>query len=249
MPGFTVLAQVKTEIDAYPHPIGHLRFNTSQLSFKYINSTETKTDTLKMFNEWNKPMNLSFTKLPEYITCKAVPENLKPNQKGYILITYNATKRNDFGSIYDRIIIETNDSIQAEKTVSISANIVEDFSKMTPEQLKKSAKIKSEKTTYDFGTITQGDKVDCDFVFSNIGKSELIIRKTKGSCGCTVGTPENSNLKPGESSKLHVTFNSAGKSGQQSKTITITCNDPTNSSAIITITGKVELKTEPTPNK
>jgi hypothetical protein len=249
--GLTALGQKTTD---YPNPIGNLKFNTSQLSFQNINNTDTKTDTIKVMNDWNKPMTLLFSKLPEYIKCKAVPDKLNPKQKGYILVTYDASKRNDFGYIYDRMPIETNDSAQAEKFVNISVNIVEDFSKMTPEQLANAPKIKFDKTTYEFGTIKEGDKIETDFKFTNEGKSDLIIRKTKGSCGCTVGNPEKSTLKPGESTNLHVTFNSAGKSGPQTKTVTVTTNDPANSSAMITITGKVDKKDEPvkqveTPNK
>ena len=241
MTGFSVLAQVKTPKDLYPNPMGNLRFISPQVNLQNVNNTDTKTDTLKMYNDWTKTMTMSFSKLPDYITVKAVPESLKPGQKGYVLVTYNAQKRNDYGYMYDRFTIQTNDSLQPEKTVTISVNIVEDFSKLTPEQLLNAPKIKFENPTYDFGTIKQGDKAEYDFVFTNVGKSELIIRKTKGSCGCTVGTPEKSNLMPGESSKMHVTFNSAGKSGEQSKTVTVTCNDPSNAAAMVTIKGKVEV--------
>jgi len=243
--GFTALAQEKTTKELYPNAVGNLWFNQSMISMQNVNNTDSKTDTLKMYNDWTKPMNLSIAALPDYMTCKVVPEILKPKQKGYVLITYNAAKRNDFGYMNDRFTLTTNDSVQAEKTVSLSVNIMEDFSKWTPEQLANAAKITIDSIKFDFGTINQGDKVEHDFTFRNTGKSDLIIRKTKGSCGCTVGTPEKSTLKPGESSKLHVTFNSAGKSGQQSKTVTITCNDPKNSTAIITLTGKVEVKTAP----
>ena len=195
-----------------------------------------------MISTFSQPMTISFTKVPDYITCKAVPEVLKPNQKGYILFTYNAAKRNDFGQINEYVTLETNDSMQPQKQLYIVADIMEDFSKYTPEQLANAPKISIENATFEFGTINQGDKIEHDFTFSNKGKSDLIIRKTRGSCGCTVGTPEKSTLKPGESSKIHVVFNSAGKSGQQNKTITLTCNDPSNSSAVITLTGKVDVK-------
>jgi len=248
--GLTTLAQQQKQ-NEYPNPIGNLKFNTSQVNLQNVNNTDKKTDTLKMMNDWNKKMTLSFTKLPEYIQCTAVPATLKPQQKGYILVTYDASKRNDFGYLYDRVSIQTDDSLQPEKFINVSVNIVEDFSKLTPEQLANAPKIKFDKTTYDFGTIKEGDKIETDFKFSNEGKTDLVIRKTKGSCGCTVGNPEKSTLKPGESTNMHVTFNSQGKSGQQNKTVTVTCNDPANSSAMLTITGKVDKKEEPqqTPQK
>jgi hypothetical protein len=176
-----VEAHQKTEADNYPNPIGNLRFINSQIAIQNINNTDQKTDTLKMYNDWGKPMNLSFTTLPEYITCKAIPEVLNPKQKGYILVTYDAAKRKDFGYIYDRFSITTNDTNQAEKAISISANIVEDFSKLTPQQLKDAAKIKFETLTYNFDTLTEGKDIEYDFKFTNTGKEDLFIRKVKGS--------------------------------------------------------------------
>jgi hypothetical protein len=195
-------------------------------------------------------MTMSISNLPIYITCKLVPDKqLNPKQKGMVIVTYDASKRNDFGYVNDQFTLLTNDSIQPEKTIKISANIVEDFSKLTPEQLQNAPKITFENSTYNFGTIREGDKVEHDYTFSNTGKSELIIRKTKVSCGCTAGTPEKTNLKPGESSKIHVIFNSAGKSGQQRKTITIICNDPSNSTAIINLEGTIDKKETPNPQE
>ena len=39
---------------------------------------------------------------------------------------------------------------------------------------------------YNFGTIKQGDVVNRDFDFTNIGKEPIIISEAHGSCGCTV---------------------------------------------------------------
>ena len=176
-----VEAHVKSEADNYPNVVGNLRFNAYQVGIQNVNSTDTKTDTLKMYNDWGKSMSISFNSLPDYIKCKAVPENLPSKQKGYILVTYDAAKRNDFGAVNDRFSITTNDSAQAEKSVSVAANIIEDFSKLTPQQLKDAAKIKFETLTYNFDTIAEGKDVVYDFKFTNTGKTDLFIRKVKGS--------------------------------------------------------------------
>ncbi len=175
-----VVARQRTIEDDYPQKIGNLRFASSQIVFQNIANTATQTDTMKMYNEWKQVMTFGFTKLPTYITVKAVPEKLKPGQKGYLLITYDAAKRNDFGFIYDRFTFESNDSVQAEKTVSVSANIIEDFASWTPEQMAKAPKVKFANTTYDFGTSKEGTPVEYDFVVTNEGENDLYIRKVKG---------------------------------------------------------------------
>jgi len=240
-----VQPMVKSEADNYPNKIGNLGFNTSLIALNNINNTDSRTDTVKFFNEWVKPIIFTFTSLPEYITCKAFPASVMPGKKGYILVTFDASKSKEFGSINDRFAITTTDSLQPVKFIYISGNIIEDFSKWTPEQLKNAPKIRFEKQVYDFGTIKSGDKIEYDFKFTNIGKSELVIRNTKGSCGCTVATVEKLKIQPGDSSVVKVVFNSAGKSGEQHKTVTITCNDPSNASTVLNIQGKVEKTVTP----
>ena len=82
-----------------------------------------------------------------------------------------------------------------------------------------------EKTVYDWGTLKEGEKTETDFKFTNTGKTDLIITRIKGSCGCTV--PSNwkkEPIKPGETSSFHVTFNSRNKPNRQQKTVTVSCN-------------------------
>ncbi|HNW89802.1 MAG TPA: DUF1573 domain-containing protein [Bacteroidales bacterium] len=235
-----VIPKPKALADAFPVVVGNMRMETSQFNFGNSKNTEIRTDTLNIINVWNKPMNLGFKDMPGYITAKAIPEILKPNKAGMIILTYDVAKRNEWGYVFDRITLATNDSLQPDKTINISQNISEDFSKMTPEELAKAAKIKFDNTTFDFGTAKQGDKVECAFVFRNEGENDLIIRKVKASCGCTATNPEKTTLKKGEESKINATFNTAGKSGKQYKSITIITNDPVNSTTILNIQGTVE---------
>ena len=84
--------------------------------------------------------------------------------------------------------------------------------------------MKFEKDVYEFGTITEGQKVAYDFVFENKGESPLIIKNAAASCGCTVPEWPKDPILPGEKGKINVVFNSAGKSGLQDKVVTITAN-------------------------
>jgi hypothetical protein len=84
--------------------------------------------------------------------------------------------------------------------------------------------IKFEEELFEFGEITQGEKVEHTFMFTNTGEADLIVTSAKGSCGCTVPDYPKQPLKPGESAPIKVTFDPAGKSGMQSKTVTLTTN-------------------------
>ncbi len=93
-------------------------------------------------------------------------------------------------------------------------------------EVKGTTEITFENTEHDFGTITQGDKVTYDFKFKNTGKSELLIKDAKGSCGCTVPEYPKDPISPGQEDIIKVSFNSAGKIGDQIKSVTLFCNIP-----------------------
>jgi hypothetical protein len=77
---------------------------------------------------------------------------------------------------------------------------------------------------YNFGTINQGEVVSHTFKFKNTGSEPLIITDAKATCGCTVPKKPTEPIAPGETGELVVEFNSAGKSGAQTKQVTVTAN-------------------------
>lgn len=86
------------------------------------------------------------------------------------------------------------------------------------------AAFKFDKDSYDFGQITEGEKVSYAFAFKNTGTEPMIITGATATCGCTVPEYPHEPIAPGADGKISVTFNSAGKSGMQNKVITVTAN-------------------------
>ena len=93
-------------------------------------------------------------------------------------------------------------------------------------------------TSYNFGEIQQGESVTHDFILKNTGDADLIISAAKGSCGCTVPEWPKNPIAKGEDAVIKVTFNSAGKSGKQNKTVTLVTNAIPNTK-VLTINGNV----------
>jgi hypothetical protein len=84
--------------------------------------------------------------------------------------------------------------------------------------------IKFEKDVYDFGKITEGEKVSYDFSFTNTGGTPLIISDASATCGCTVPEVPKEPILPGATATIKVVFSSAGKVGLQDKVVTVTAN-------------------------
>jgi len=106
--------------------------------------------------------------------------------------------------------------------------------------IRSSPKITFEETTYDFGKVERGKKITHYFNFKNTGDEVLEIIKVKKSCGCQLAKTTKKYLKPGESAKIMVVYDSKGYSGAVSKIVTVKSNDPANPEVTLTIKGFVE---------
>lgn len=88
-------------------------------------------------------------------------------------------------------------------------------------------------TEHNFGDILENQKVETTYEFTNTGKVDLLINDCQAACGCTVPEWPKTPIKPGESGKIKVVFDSAGKAGMNNKIVTVRAN---------TKEGSVELK-------
>ena len=104
----------------------------------------------------------------------------------------------------------------------------------------KQAYIAFDTTTIELGTFSEDSAVvECSFNFTNTGDAPLIIHQALASCGCTIPTYTRIPIQPGESGKIDVTYNGAGKlPGRFKKTITVRTN-ASNAVVKIYITGEM----------
>jgi len=102
-----------------------------------------------------------------------------------------------------------------------------------------------EKATHDFGDITQGDKVEHVFKFTNTGTEPVVITNVQVTCGCTLpkSWPRDPIL-PGGKGEIAVAFNSTGKSGKQNKVVTVVSNAANADGGQIVFTANVLVKVQ-----
>ncbi len=88
---------------------------------------------------------------------------------------------------------------------------------------KDKGEMKFEKTRHNFGVFSQDTAVvSHEFVFTNVGKSPLIIHQANASCGCTVPEYTLEPIMPGEKGKISVTYNGKNRRpGVFRKSVTI----------------------------
>ncbi len=231
----------RTVEDDLPTLLGGIRVKYRAFNMGKVLNNEAVTKEFVVYNSTEKP--IVFTKEiegPTYVSIAFLPETLAPKEKGKIVVTYDGKGKNDLGFMSENVVFTTNEEgDEARKSLSIYADINEYFAPMTEEEALKAPHLGIDKLVHNFGSINIGDVVTTTFVLTNTGKQPLNIRKTKTSCGCTVPQLEKEDLKPGKSVELKVTFNSTGRKGNQTKTVTIYSNDPTKPIQKVTIKAKI----------
>ncbi|MEJ6589763.1 MAG: DUF1573 domain-containing protein [Crocinitomicaceae bacterium] len=102
--------------------------------------------------------------------------------------------------------------------------------------------LKFDKEQHDFGKIKEDTDNKTVFRVTNTGKSPLIIKDVKASCGCTTPSKPTKPIAPGKSDKIEVVFHpKVGQLNKQSKTIRVTANTEPKET-VLTISAVVEKK-------
>jgi hypothetical protein len=77
---------------------------------------------------------------------------------------------------------------------------------------------------HDFGKVAEGEKVSYTFTFDNKGTANLILSSATTTCGCTVPKYDTKPVPPEANGNLEVVFDTSGRNGMQTKTITVKSN-------------------------
>jgi len=237
-----VIAREKTVEDIFIFPVGSIRFESNHLAFTNVKKTEKKIRVMQVINPSDSLVKIEFEAQAPYLTLKAKPETLKPGQKGIIEGTYDATKHGGWGNVSDMVRIKLNGVLQENVYYYVSANLVEDFSSLSKADLENAPIFKLASSTVDLGKIPGSTAKEVEFKFINAGKSDLIIRYVKPTCGCTAVQQgkEGIGIKPGQSSSIKAVFNSGAYKGRVTKAIYVYTNDPKNSEVILMLNADVE---------
>lgn len=104
------------------------------------------------------------------------------------------------------------------------------------------AEISFSEYEHDFGRITEGEKVAHIFTFENKGPGNLVIASASTSCGCTVTKYNRNPIPAGKGGSLEVVFDSSGRNGIQTKTVSVQSNSKTQ---VVVLKITAEIISEP----
>ena len=233
----------KYELAGYKAGKGELRAKEYNVRIEVTNKS-AHYDTIRLRNFWEDGRAMSIqTELPAYIqeAGRSFGQELRAGEEGYIVFKYDGTARNTWGRTRDKIILNTNDTIEPKKYIHYDVNIREDFSQMSQKDMEKAPKAEFSKVVFKFDTIAQQTLATDVITIKNTGKTPLIIRKIE-----TSGVPALSykastmTIEPNQSADLELTFKAQSRRGRQNASFDIITNCPSNPIQTIKVEGFIK---------
>ena len=228
------------EDEKLEYNIGDLHLQSKHLNLGYVFKGELAEKSMVIKNQGNHPLELVLENVPSYIDAFVKPKVLKPGEFGRIEVYLHSDKTDEWDVIMKKIDVVINNKKDEDAKLAITANIREDFSKLTPDQLANAPEAVFLTNTVNFDTLKNKKPVNCKFLLENRGNSNLIVRAVIPSCGCTAAKPDKLVLKPGDHAYIQAVFNPKGWDSNINKAITVITNDPKNYKQYLWIKGFVE---------
>jgi len=183
-------------------------------------------------------------------TCKCITTSLDRNEIGLadsakLAVTYIGGKK---GPAEEYVYLSSNDETTPEFRITIAIDkkvpplIFPNLSSVDVSNKNRPADspiISFNEMSHNFGDVPKGNVVGYNFVVTNKGKSTLHIKRIRTSCGCTAALLDKNKLEAGESSTIHVEFDSATENGNVNRTIEVLSNDPVSEKTTLNINARV----------
>jgi len=102
---------------------------------------------------------------------------------------------------------------------------------------------------YDFGVMDLDAEMSHDFVIKNIGEGVLRLRKGKTSCRCTLSELKTTEVPPGGSTKVTLTWSGNEALGPYRQTATIHTNDLARPRIELIVSGRITAAARAVPRE
>lgn len=234
--------------EEYTIQMGDLRLKSRAINFGSMKKGDVQTREIEYANHTDHEINveLAVRDADKFLYTQTTLKTLKPQETGKFVITFDTKECKLYGPVEAKLYAVVNGvkSITEEFEINIKADVAEDFSSLTEEQLS-SAPIAELENTIDFGTLAAGKKFRKSFFIHNAGRNALIVRRAYSGFDFVEVTPVKATAKNDKKAEIKVFVSTMmdGKpmpAGKYSRQITIITNDPSNSRRNVNVTWTIE---------
>lgn len=224
----------------YPVDGGELKLRSDIVAFGTVNKSRLKSDFVEIYNATVDTLNPMWSDIPEYISVNPREGRVAPGEQRVYNVMINGLKAPVYGLLVDSMYIRATESGKPVK-IELIANLEEDFSRLTAEELRNAPVITLSADKLDFGVISSGEKQECSFTISNSGKDELQLRRVYSSDAGVEVDVNRSKIKRGKEAEVTVRVDPSSVSGGVlNARVIVISNDPSNPVVEVRVVGMVE---------
>ena len=238
-----VIPKQSAENSAYPVSIGGLALKAKVIQMNNVDKGKIQTRVLEIQNTTKAPLKPSFENLPAYLTAIVLPETLKPNEDGKITFTLNSKSCNQWGPVSDEVYLSLNGvkKFTDDSKIIVVGNIVEDFSKLTLDQKRKSPILEMPEREVNFGVVKAGSRKSGKLKVINKGQNVLEIRRLINNNRELLVKASKNSISSTKKSDIIVNLDAKNLTeGDYKKSFTVQTNDPENNFLIIVVSWRVQ---------
>lgn len=228
----------------YPVKMGPLSLNKNSLNFGVLIKREGgKMFSIEYANLTDQAIKVQLMTSNEhsYLKPQATLQNVQPGETGKLQFALQTMECPLWGPIEAKAYVVINDQpiYTDEYAITIKAELKEDFSKMTVEELQQAPII--DVKIPDLDTLKANKKYNARLTISNAGINPLVIRRIITSDETITITAPKATIKGGRKTDINMLINTAGlESGNYSRMVTIITNDPKKSILKLSLNWVVE---------
>ncbi len=243
--GEVIPKEAKPE-DKYPKQMGGLHVSKQEIHFGNVQNTKNVTRSLEYANFTDKPITVTIYQKDhaDYLVPVLTLTTIQPKQSGSLKIHFDATKCKELGAVNTALYIVVNGKrvVSDDYKVTIHANVVEDFSHLTPEERQQAPIFDISSRKVDFGVVKANGKYTQELILKNAGVNPLLIHKVvcRNTTNLTAKVTKT-NIKSGKTANLTLALDTHDmKPANYARQVEIITNDPNRPRLFLTITWKVE---------
>ena len=227
----------------YNIPVGELSMKTKSLDLGTINKDQVKQGELEYANlsQAEHRVELATNSADAFMISNTTLNPVKPQEIGKFVFMFDTKKTKLYGPVeaYAYVMVDGKKEITDAFKLTVKADIVEDFSKMTTEQ-KQQAPIIEAAATLNAGKFKAGKSYKYTFPIKNIGVNALEIRRIYSTGNSLLFTLPKA-IKSGKKGVANITINTKGlEPGSYTREVIVITNDYQNPRKKITLNWTVE---------
>lgn len=236
-----VIPKPAKPVNQYTIQMGELSLKANSLNFGNIKKGEKSMLEIEYANHTDHELNVELLTRPAdtYLISQVSLPSVKPQETGKLQFSINTEACALYGPVelYAYVVVNGKKQVTDEFKITLTANIVEDFSTLTVAE-RQNAPIAEVSSTIGLGKLGIGKKVKKAITFQNGGPSPLLVRRVYCS-DSTIELTAPKAVKSGKKAEIKVVLTTAKEPGDYSRELLVITNDPLTPVKKVTLTWTV----------